>query len=131
MKALDTGILLALLQGSPKARELVRRLRGTELATTEANLLELAFLAASAPPRGRSSRFVALDKLRQRLTVLPLDARAVHAANDGVAGAADRISPTAAAMMGALQAAGCQELITDEPKGIGGSWTVRLKIVAM
>jgi predicted nucleic acid-binding protein len=52
MKALDTPVLLAILEGVPAARDLLRRLKGSELATTEANLLELTLLA-SAGPRGR------------------------------------------------------------------------------
>lgn len=129
MKALDTGLLLALLEGSAKARELVRRLRGVELATTEANLLELAYFASSGSQRGRSSRLAALERLRQRLTVLPLDARSIAGASVRIARHAERVSPTVGAMMGALSAAGCEELLTDDPRSVVGDWGVRVKVV--
>src|SRR5208282_3428444 len=48
--------------------------------TTEANLLELAYLAASAPARLRGERLTALTRLRQRITVLPIDSRGLEEA---------------------------------------------------
>jgi predicted nucleic acid-binding protein len=131
VKALDTGILLALLEGSSKARDLVRKLRGAELATTEANLLELAYLAASGPARARSTRLATLEKLRQRLTVLPIDAHATEEAGRRVVRGSDRLAPTVAAMLGALSAAGCEELLTEDPKAIGGDWGFRVRGVAL
>ena len=129
MKALDTGLLLGLLEGSAKARELVRRLRGVELATTEANLLELAYFVPSASRRSRSAGLGALERLRQRLTVLPLDGRSISAASQRITGHAEKVAPTVAAMMGALSAAGCEELLTDDPRSIVGDWGIRVKIV--
>jgi predicted nucleic acid-binding protein len=131
MRALDTGILLGLLEGSARARELLRKLRGSELATTEANLLELAYLAAATPPRGRAARLNALEKLRQRLTVLPLDARAVRESTSGIIRQPERLAPTVAAMLGALEAAGCEELYTDDPRAIAGDWGFKVKVVAL
>jgi len=131
MKALDTGVLLALLEGSPKARDQVRKLRGAEVATTEANLLELGYLAAAAPPRARSARLAALERLRQRLTVLPVDPRAMQQALPRVARLGEKLSPTVAAMLGALQAAGCEELFTDDPRTISGDWGFKVKVVTV
>ena len=127
MKALDTGPLLALLAGSRRARELVRKLRGSELATTEANLLELAWLAAKCPAGARKSRLAALERLRQRITVLPLDARATREVSSRLAQLPRTTSPTVAMMLGALQAAGCEELLTDEPIGVAGDWSFILR----
>lgn len=127
MKALDTGVLLALLEGSARARDRVRKLRGAEIATTEANLLELAFLTASAPPKARAARLATLDRLRQRLTVLPVDARSVREASLRITRAGGRVAPTVAAMLGALQAAGCEDLLTDDPKSVVGEWGFRVR----
>lgn len=131
MKALDTGVLLALLEGSARARDLVRRLRGAEIATTEANLLELTLLAVATPPRTRTRRLDALDRLRQRLTVLPIEGRASQEAGRRAPRGGERISPTVLAMLGALQSAGCEELLTDDPRSIGGDWSFRVRRVTL
>jgi predicted nucleic acid-binding protein len=131
MKAIDTGVLLALLEGSPRAREQVRKLRGIEVATTEANLLELAYLASAAPPKARAGRLAVLDRLRQRLTVLPIDARSVREASPRVSRGPERIPPMVALMMGALEAAGCDELLTDDSRTIVGDWSVKVRQTAV
>ncbi len=130
MKALDTPILLGLLQGSPRLKDQIRRLRGSELATTEANFLELAYLAASAPSKARTERLTALTRLRQRITVLPIDARATEEASKRIGSARAR-SPLVTAMLGALEAYGCEELLTDQPDQFGGSWRFKLKKLAI
>jgi len=129
MKALDTGVLLALLEGSTRARDLLRKLRGIELATTEANLLELGYLAGAAPAKARKGRLAALEKLRQRLTVLEINARSTREATNRLAKGTGPVSLPAAAMLGALQAAGCEELLTDEPRTVSGDWGVRVRAV--
>ena len=129
MKALDTGVLLALLEGSSRAREQIRKLRGSEVATTEANLLELAYLAAEAPAKARGARLAVLERLRQRLTVLPVDARSTREASSRVLRGPDRLSPAVVAMLGALEAAGCEELLTDDPRSIRGDWSVKVRVV--
>jgi predicted nucleic acid-binding protein len=129
VKALDTGVLLSLLEGSARVRERIRALRGEEVATTEANLLELAYLAAGGPVRGRVSRLAALERLRQRVTVLPIDARSVREAASRVVRGADGLSPTVAAMLGALVAAGCDEILTDDPKSLGGDWGLKIRAI--
>ena len=52
MKALDTPVLLEILHDSPRVKELLKGLRGEELATTEINLFELRLLAVQG---GRTS----------------------------------------------------------------------------
>ena len=131
MKALDTGVLLGLLEGSSRAREAVRKLRGSEVATTEANLLELAYLAAEAPPKARTARLAALEKLRQRLTVVPIDARASREAGLRVCRLGGKISPAVGLMLGALEAAGCEELLTDDPRSVVGDWAMKVRVVAV
>lgn len=125
MKGLDSSILLGLLHGDPAVRSLLRRLEDVELATTEANLLELAWVAARTPTRLRH-RQEALERLRRKLTVLPLDARAVDRVSHQLIRGGPPIPLMIAAMLGALESAGCDELFTREPQQNLGKW--RLKV---
>ena len=122
MKALDTSVLLALLEGDNSARDLVRRLRGVEVATTEANFLELTFIVARGPVRARRRRRDSLDRLRRKLTVLPIDFRSVSAAERRVLKVGAPPTPLLAGMLGALEAAGCDELFTTDPPDCGDCW---------
>jgi predicted nucleic acid-binding protein len=131
MRALDTGVLLALLEGSSRARDQVRKLRGIELATTEVNLLELAYLASAGTSKGRSGRLAALEKLRQRLTVLPIDPRSTRAAAERVVRQPEKLAPNVAAMLGALEAAGCEELLTDDARTVAGDWGFRVRAIVV
>jgi len=126
MKALDTSVLLALLEGDPGAKEFLRRLRGEEVATTEANLLELEYLAVRGPERHRSSRRDAVARLRRKITVLPIDGRAVEASARHLGKGAEAAPPLVCAMMGALEANGCEELLTHDPPPNAGKWKVRV-----
>ncbi len=127
MKALDTSVLLALLHGDPKAKELVRRLRGVEVATSELNLLELQALIARGPPRGRVHRREALERLRRSLTVLPLDGKAAERAARR-AGKEDlrTTPPLLLGVLATLEASGCDELFTSEPGSVPGRWAFRI-----
>jgi len=126
MKALDTSVLLALLEGDRSARDLVRKLRDVEVATTEANFLELAYLAGRGSPRVRGHRREALGRLRRKLTVLPIDPRAVTEAENCVIRGNAPSSPLLAGMLGALEAAGCDELFTSDPQECRGRWRFRV-----
>lgn len=130
MKALDTSVLVALLEGDRAARDLVRKLRGVEVATTEANLLELSYLAAQGSSHARSHRQESLERLRRRLTVLPIDARAVGNAGHLLRRGADRYPPTLLAMMGALEAGSCDELFTFDRGLARGRWKVRISLLS-
>lgn len=132
MKALDTPVLLALLHGARSAKSVISSLSGEELATTEANLLELTAIAVRGPKGGRGDRLRALERLRRRLTVLPIDGH-------GGLEVASRLAPDDAgppflvwAMYGALEAHGCAELIT-ETKGRlpGGRWRFKVRRVRL
>jgi predicted nucleic acid-binding protein len=131
VKALDTGVLLALLEGSSRARDLMRKLRGTELATTEANLLELGYLAGRATHRETALRLAAIERLRQRLTVLPLGERGVHEATVRLARSGGRLAPSVVAMLGTLESAGCDELLTDDPRSLVGEWRFKVRAVTV
>jgi len=126
MKALDTAVLLALLEGDRSAKDLVRKLRGVEVATTEANLLELAFLAGHGPLRTRGRRREALDRLRRKLTVLPIDSRAVFESEPAILRGRPPSSPLIAGMLGALETAGCDELFTQNPADLTGRWRFKI-----
>ncbi len=126
MKALDTPILLGILEGEPSCRALLKRLRGIEVATTEANLLELGYIAAQGSPRSQAARRASLERLRRKLTVLPIDSRAVELATAHVARSGTRPPPLVTAMLGALEAAGCDELFTRERPETLGKWRLRV-----
>ena len=126
MKALDSSVLLELLEGAPGTKELLHRLRGEELATTEANLLELEYLVARGPVRHRGSRRDAIARLRRKITVLPVDTRAVEACSRHLGKGAETAPPLVCAMMGALEATGCAELLTHDAFPAMGKWKVRV-----
>jgi predicted nucleic acid-binding protein len=121
VKGLDTPILLAILRDAPPARALLRELRGEELATTEINLYELHALAAAAPSGSRPAKVAALQRLRRRMTVLPITASAVDEAAR-FASAAKAHRPYEPLIWGALKVAGCGTWITTRrhlpPKGL-------------
>lgn len=123
MKGLDTGALLEILEGAAGARKAVKKLRGEELATTELNLLELSVLAGKGAPRGRAERFAAIGRLRRRLTVLPIDGRAIDLAARQVTGGAGALPVSTLAALLAFEAAGCETLLTSDPSSIGGRWS--------
>jgi predicted nucleic acid-binding protein len=126
MKALDTSVLLAFLEGDRSARDLLRKLRDVEVATTEANFLELAYLAAHGPPRTRARRRETLARLRRKLTVLPIDPRAVAEAENAVLRGEAPAAPLLAGILGALEAAGCDELFTTDPRECRGRWRFQI-----
>jgi predicted nucleic acid-binding protein len=130
MKALDTSVILGLLEGDPMTRDLLKRLRGVELATTEVNLLELAYLAARGPERSRSARRELLERLRRKLTVLPVDGRAVEQAVKRLGKGSERTPPHVLAMLGALEANGCDELLTQESGIDPGRWRFKVTQIA-
>ncbi len=117
MKAMDTPVLLGLLQGDPRARALLRRWRGVEVATTEANLLELYSIIARSRGPARAARLASLTRLRRDLTVLPIDSRSVEAAARRLP-SKGTVAPLTLGMLGALEAYGCDELATDMPAEI-------------
>lgn len=131
MKALDTSLLLALLEGLPGSRELLRQLRGEELATTEVNFLELEYLVARGPERHRRSRRDAIMRLRRKITVLPVDARAVEACARRLNKGAETAPPLVSAMLGALEAAGCSELLTHDPIPTTGKWRTHMRRIRL
>ncbi|MFZ0892759.1 MAG: PIN domain-containing protein [Thermoplasmata archaeon] len=121
MKALDTSALLALLEGDRGAKGLLQRLRGVEVATTEINLLELGYAAAKGPVRDRVARRAILTRLRRKLTVLPLDDKAVEEANTRLAKGAG-MPPLRLAMLSILEVNGCEELVSSETNPLQGKW---------
>jgi predicted nucleic acid-binding protein len=111
MKGLDTSVLLTILHDTPSAKELLRTLRGEELATTELNMFELRTLAAEGPRAQRSGRETALARLRRRVTVLSITADSVQGAGRFYKGSY-RAPDYQPLVWATLAAAGCGEWIT-------------------
>ncbi len=121
MKGLDTSVLLDLLRGDPQVRAAIHRLHDIELATTEANLLELAHLAAREKTERRRRR-AALEQLRNRITVLPLDARCGERTLRQVKDGHPLPPPLVLGMLSAFDSAGCDELFTSGDAEGWGKW---------
>ncbi len=112
MRGLDTPVLLAFLQGAPKARALIRALAGEEMATTEVNLFELELLARRHSGTGKAHRLQAVERLRRTLTVLPIDEKAAHRAAL-LAASARQAGPEGSWLsLAAAEIYGCSEWIT-------------------
>ena len=129
MIGLDTPILLAVLHGEKGTQELLRSLEGEELATTELNLLELLAIASLSAPRVRAARQAAVDRLRQKLTVVPIDAAAgtrKFFQQKGPRSASDLIE---LAVLGAMDSHGCSRWITKGARPTG-RWKFRVTILA-
>ncbi|MFI5417608.1 MAG: type II toxin-antitoxin system VapC family toxin [Candidatus Lutacidiplasmatales archaeon] len=118
MKALDTPVLLDLLTGHEHATKRVRSLESEELCTSEVNMFELESLARRGPPKGRDRRLATLERLRRKLTVLPVDGRAVAAAALLAERGSEGVSASTLLMLGTITASGCQELITRKDHGL-------------
>jgi predicted nucleic acid-binding protein len=80
VKALDTPVLLDILRGGPAARVFLKAVGPEELATTEINLWELGVLAVQDRSRGSEARLTALERVRRKLLVLPVDPASTRAA---------------------------------------------------
>jgi predicted nucleic acid-binding protein len=132
MKALDTSVLALLLHGDRAARDLARKWRGVEIATTELNMLELYVLAARAPPRARAHRREAVERLRRSLTVLPFDSRAAERLGKRARKVESGGVPLVLqGILGILEAAGCDEFVSLETPQNLGKWPFRITKLAI
>jgi len=127
MKGLDTPVLLALLEGTPKARTLVRTLAGEELATSEVNLFEIELLGRRDRSAGKERRLQALERLRRKLTVLPIDEETTRRAAVLAASARQTAPEGTWLCLGAAEAHGCSEWITSAA-GMPPASSTRLKV---
>jgi len=132
MKALDTSALIAIFEGGSPGRALLRRLKGIEVVTSELNLLELVMISAQTGERGRPRRLAQIDRLRRKLTVLPIDAAGIREATSRVsAQGGGSLNPVAVATLGAFEAAGCDELFTLDRSQTHGKWRFKVtKVVS-
>src|SRR5271170_3470261 len=126
MKGLDSGVLRGILEGDAGSRELLRRLRGVEVATTERAMLELTVLARRASPKAQHTRRTAVERLRRKLTVLPIDARAISEATRHVSGNPSAEELWRIAEWSALEANGCEELFSRAKPPSGGKWRFKV-----
>ncbi len=112
MKGVDAGVLRMILEGDPAAKDLLKRWRGSEVATTEVAMLELAAAAVEGPARTHAGRRAALDRLRRKVTVLPVDRRAVREAALRMVHPIRGTELLRFAEWGTLEGAGCEEMFT-------------------
>ena len=114
MIGLETPVLVHLLEGGRWSGALLQRLRGQEVATTEVNLFELGALAEAPGAAKRSAaRRGAVEMLRKRLTVLPIDSATSKAAHAMAVKDLRGLAEGTVLVLGALHAAGCREVIVD------------------
>jgi predicted nucleic acid-binding protein len=106
MKVLDTPLLLDLLRGRVSVRTLAEHAKGEELATTELNLFELEVMARIGPKVGRDRRLAAVQRLRRKLTILPIDERACQLGAAAQASHVRAASALECLMLGSARAAG-------------------------
>jgi len=132
MIGLDTPVLLRLLRGDGSSKALLKRLEGEEVCTTAINLFELEALARLDGSPGREQRVAALDRLRRKITILPIEERgsglaAAHAAKEPGSAA----HGTSWLILGALEANGCTEWLTDPSSAFPrASKSVKVSIIA-
>ena len=131
MKGLDTPILLGILRGEPRVMSMLRKWEGEELSTTSVNLFELEALARSNHAPGKERRLAAIERLRRKLTVLPVDERAARLSAQAVsrAGAGESTSVNWL-ILGALLGAGCGEWVTAREASFPSSSELKVTIVA-
>lgn len=114
MKALDTPALLAILEGRREARWILDELEGEEVCTTEINLFELQASVLADKRSERTRRMLALDRLRRRISIFPLDEKSTRAAAHLWAERKAVSVPLGALILGTLEAYGATELLTTE-----------------
>jgi predicted nucleic acid-binding protein len=123
MKGLDTPVLVSILQGEPRAKMLLRRLRGEELASSELNFLELEFLVGRAAGPTQPRRRIAVGRLRRGLTILPLDGRASEKLPEiSRRKEARGLNPLVVGALACFAAYGCDELVTSDQRLLAGRW---------
>lgn len=120
MRGLDSPALIAILNGSEPGRALLDDLVGEEACTTEVNLFELETIALQAPARRRGERLAALERLRRRITVLPLDDASSRAAAALARSNSIGQPPSVWMMLGIFEANGCTSVVTSAAARLGG-----------
>lgn len=130
MKAVDASFLKGLLEGDPRILRFLSTLRRERLVTTETEYAVLLKLAGAGPRSQRKTRREAVRRLRERLTVVPVDERAsrileVALTDGGLSGA----SISNLHSLCALEANGCEVVYSLSTVRVGRGW--RLKSVCL
>jgi predicted nucleic acid-binding protein len=113
VRGLDTPVLLGLLRGDARVSAFLRRAEAEDLCTTVINLFELEAIARSDRAPGRERRLSSLERLRRKVTVLPIDERATElSAQEASRAEAPAAPPSTWLILGALLSGGCSEWIT-------------------
>ncbi|MCI4335624.1 MAG: PIN domain-containing protein [Thermoplasmata archaeon] len=130
MKALDTPVLLAILEGRPEGRGVLRDLAVGEVCTTELNLFELEAMARADSKAARTHRLAAIERLRRKISILAFDERASRIAARLAADHKGATSSLGWLILGILVANGANELLTTESaRYVVGSSPVRIRLV--
>ncbi len=110
---------------------LLRKLSGEELCTTTVNLFELEAIARSDPSPGRDRRLAAVEQLRRKLTILPIDERsaALAALERSKAPASTAGSSPSWLILGALLSGRCQEWITTAGASFPSSGELKVMVI--
>lgn len=130
LRGLDTPVLLALLRGEGRVSSYLRKWEAEELCTTVVNLFELETIARADRSPGRERRLAALERLRRKLTVLPVDERSARlGAQEAAKGDPASAPPGTWLILGALIAAGCSEWISTREARFPASADLRIVIL--
>lgn len=114
MKALDTPALLAILERRREAAWVLDEVAGGEVCTTEVNLFELEAAVLGERRSERARRLAALERLRKRISVLPVDDKAARTAARIIAEGKGATTTVAALVLGCVSSGGATELLTTE-----------------
>ncbi len=130
MKSVDASFLRGLLEGDPRILGFVSTLRGERLVTTEIEYAALLKMAEAGPKLRRKARREAVRRLRERMTVIPVDDRASRvlevALTDGALGGSPLSNLHS---LCALEASGCDVVYSLGNPRVGRGW--RLKPVCL
>ncbi len=130
MKGLDSSAILSLLHGQAAVTKAVRAWAGEEIATSEMCLIELTAIALRQPPKVRAARMQALERLRRRVTVLPVDHRTQTALASHPEAGATQGALASSIVLATLEAAGCDEVLTTERARLSrGRWRLKVRVI--
>jgi predicted nucleic acid-binding protein len=126
MKAVDASFLRGLLEGDPRILRFLSTLRGERLATTEIEYGALVKLAETGPKSRQKLRREVVRRLRERITVIPIDDRASRVLEQALAqGAAQGGSLANLHSLCALEAAGCEVVYSLSNLHVGRGWKLK------
>ncbi|MHB1434627.1 MAG: PIN domain-containing protein [Thermoplasmata archaeon] len=126
MKAVDFSFLKGLLEGDPRVLRCLSTLRGERLVTTEIEYAALLKQAEAGAKSQRKARREAVRRLRERVTVVPIDDRASRVlegalTDDGMSGS----SLSTLHSLCALEALGCDVVYSIARLRVARGWRLK------